>query len=60
MRLMTLKVFAAVALLSGLGAFAGAAGAAGDAALAEVSGYRSWARLTLIPFKVETSSSGGG
>ncbi|HEX8119471.1 MAG TPA: hypothetical protein VF521_19485 [Pyrinomonadaceae bacterium] len=60
MRLTPLKIFAAAVVLSGLGAFAGASHAAGDATLEEVAAYRSWERLTLIPFKVETPSYGGG
>ena len=60
MRLTPLKIFAAAALLSAVGAVTVASRAAGDAALEEVAGYRSWARLTLIPFKVETPSYGGG
>ena len=59
-RLVPLKLFAAAAVLSALGAVAGAARAEGDATLEEVAAYRSWAQLTLIPFKVETPSYGGG
>ena len=53
MRLTPLKIFAAAALLSAVGAVAGAAD--GDATLKEVSPYRQWARLTPEPFRIEYS-----
>jgi hypothetical protein len=45
MRLTPLKIFAAAAMLSGLGAVAVSSRAAGDATLRDLSGYREWARV---------------
>ena len=59
-RLTSLKIFAAAALLSAVGAVAGAARAEGEATLAEVAAYRSWGPLNPEPFKVESASPGGG
>jgi hypothetical protein len=59
MRLAPLKIFAAAAVLAGVGAFAGASRAAGDKTLAQLAGYRTWARVTPEPLKVETPFAGG-
>lgn len=60
-RLTSLKIFAAAAVLSGLGAAAGSSRAAGDTTLRDVSGYRGWARVNSAPVSVpeERAAPGG-
>jgi hypothetical protein len=53
LRLTPLKIFAAAAVLSAVGAFAGASRAEGDPTLEEVAGYRGWTLLNPEPIKVE-------
>ncbi len=59
MRLTPLKIFAATALLSAVGAVVIPTRAAGDKTLAQLAGYRGWARVTREPLKVETPFAGG-
>ena len=59
MRLMPLKIFAAAALLSAVGAGAIASRAAGDKTLAQLAGYREWARINAAPVPVEEPTGGG-
>jgi len=60
MRLTPLKIFAVAVLLSAVGAGAIASRAAGDKTLAQLAGYRQWARVTREPLKVPEIPNGGG
>ncbi|HEX7956381.1 MAG TPA: hypothetical protein VF508_05520 [Pyrinomonadaceae bacterium] len=57
MRTTPLKIFAAAALLSSAAAVAGAR-AGGDRALARLTGYRGWARVTREPLRSEQPFAG--
>lgn len=59
MRLVPLKIFAAAAVLSAVGAVAGVARAGGDKTLGQIAGYRYWARVTREPLFVENALTGG-
>jgi hypothetical protein len=58
-KLVTLKIFAAAAVLSAVGAVAGSSGAAGDKTLSLLAGYRGWSRVTPEPLRSEESFAGG-
>ena len=60
-RLTSLKIFAAAAVLAGLGAVAGASRAAVDTSLQDISRYREWARVNGAPVSVpeERAAPGG-
>jgi len=60
MRLTPLKIFAAAALLSGLGAAAASSRAAGDTTLQDISRYREWARLKDKPSTVPVDRAAAG
>jgi hypothetical protein len=55
MRLTPLKIFAAAAVLSAVGAVAATSRAEGDPTLAEVAAYKGWAPLNEEPIKVESA-----
>ncbi len=59
MRLKPLKIFAAAALLSAVGAVAGSSSAKGDKTLAQLAGYRGWSRVTPEPLRSEQPFAGG-
>ena len=60
MRLTPLKIFAAAALLSAVGGVAASSRAAGDKTLAQLAGYRGWARVTPEPVLVNALPAVGG
>jgi hypothetical protein len=61
LRLAPLKIFAAAALLSAVGAVAASSRAEGDETLRELSRYREWARVRDVPVAVliDLSAAGG-
>ncbi len=60
MRLTPLKIFAAAVVLSAVGIVAGSSRAAGDKTLAQLAGYRGWARVTPEPVSVNANAALGG
>ena len=60
LRLTPLKIFAAAAVLLPLALMSVAARAGGDKTLAQIKGYRQWARVTREPVEVPGIPAGGG
>lgn len=59
MSLKPLKIFAAAALLSAVSVVAVSSHAAGDKTLAQLAGYRGWARVTREPLRSDQPFAGG-